>query len=72
MKGYLEWYDDIMSIFDIPENVSDQAITETINSLCQDPNYPCDNVKQTYSVYKEVKGMKDLADEISTLLLITK
>ena len=72
MKGYLQWYGELMSIFDIPDQITDQTIQDTINSMCKDPNYPCDNVKNTYQIYKEISGMKNLADEFSGLLFLNK
>ena len=70
MKGYLEWYDNITSILNTPEQVTNQAMEKTITNLCKDPTYPCDDVKRGYNVYKEVKGAKDTADEFSWILLI--
>lgn len=47
-------------------DIQNQAIEEIINSLCKDPNYPCENVKQSYQVYKTIKGAKDDADQIAS------
>lgn len=49
-------------------DIQNQAIEETITSLCNDPNYPCDQVKQSYETYKAVKGAKDSADEVAGYL----
>ncbi|MEK6892027.1 MAG: hypothetical protein AABX25_02465 [Nanoarchaeota archaeon] len=72
IKGYLQWYGQLMSIFDIPEQITDQAVQETIDSMCKDPNYPCDNVKKTFQTYKDIRGMKDTADKFSGLLFLNK
>ena len=72
LKGYLQWYGELMSVFEIPDQITDQTIQETINLMCKDPNYPCDNVKKTYEIYGEVKGMKDAADEFSGLLFLNR
>lgn len=45
-------------------DIQNQVIEETITSLCKDPNYPCDQVKQSYETYKVIKGMKDDADDL--------
>ena len=45
-------------------DIQNQVLEETITNLCKDPNYPCDQVKQSYEIYKTVKGMRDDAEEI--------
>ena len=49
-------------------DIQNQAIEETISNLCKDPNYPCDQVKQSYQTYKDIKGAKDSADEIASFM----
>ncbi|MFH1210273.1 MAG: hypothetical protein V1663_05815 [archaeon] len=63
-RQYLDWYNNFV-------NIPNAVMEETINSLCEDPNYPCENVKQGYIVYKEVVGWKDKADVFSKILITT-
>lgn len=49
-------------------DVQNQVIEETITNMCKDPNYPCDQVKQSYLIYKDIKGAKDDADQIVSFL----
>lgn len=65
LKGYLEWYGEFINI---PHN----AIEGTINNLCQDPNYPCKEVRQGYVVYQNVAGLKGFADKFSRGLVTAK
>ena len=66
-EGYIEWYEDIISLDKLPEKVTNEVIEETILSLCQEPNYPCKEVKKGYEAYKEIKGLKDSADDIADI-----
>lgn len=45
--------------------IQDQVIEETINSLCENPTYPCDQVNQSYQIYQNIKGAGDEADQIA-------
>ncbi|MEI7719221.1 MAG: hypothetical protein WCI72_05115 [archaeon] len=45
-------------------DIQNQVMEETITNLCKDPNYPCDQIKQSYETYKAIKGMKDNADNL--------
>jgi len=63
-KGYINWYEQFT-------NIPNQAIEETINSLCKDPNYPCEDAKRGYAIYQGVVGFKEAADKISLFLKIT-
>ena len=62
---------EVEAIFDLItgqaiEDATNQAIIETIDSLCEaDPNYPCEQMKGYYGVYVGIKGAKDLADDIA-------
>lgn len=49
-------------------DIQNQVLEETITNLCKDPNYPCNQVKQSYETYKTIKGMKDDADDLMGLL----
>jgi len=64
-KQYLQEYNTIM-------NLPNQAIEETIDSFCKDPNYPCQNTKQAYNLYKKISGWKSTADTISRVLVTAK
>lgn len=64
-RQYLQEYNTII-------NLPNQAIEETIDSLCQDPNYPCQNTKQAYAIYKQVSGLKSIADNFSKILVTAK
>lgn len=63
----LESMQQLQSILtgEIVWDIQNQVMEETINNLCKDPNYPCESVKQSYQVYKDIKGAKDDADEIA-------
>lgn len=64
-RDYLNWYNEFI-------NIPNQVIEETINNLCQDPNYPCEQAKRGYKVYNEILGWKNTADTISKILINTK
>lgn len=74
LRGNLEEYEAIISLFVSPvqivEEITNQAIEETIDDLCQDENYPCDQMKLNYGVYKNIKGAKDTADSIAKFMWI--
>ena len=71
LKGYLQWYGEVISIFNIPSQVSDEALQETIENLCDDTNNSCKEIKEGYTVYQDVMGMKNLADKFTKVLLIS-
>lgn len=64
-KAYLESYSVIV-------NLPDQIIEDTINNSCKDPSYPCDQVKQTYQMYRSFVWWKDSADAFSKILITAK
>src|SRR3989338_9305221 len=45
--------------------VQTKAIEEVINTSCKDPNYTCKQTRQTFEVYKSIKGAKDSADSVA-------
>ncbi|MDO8564202.1 MAG: hypothetical protein Q7R87_04285 [Nanoarchaeota archaeon] len=49
-------------------DIQNQVMEDTISNLCKDPNYPCNQVKQSYEVYKDIKGAKDNADDFADFL----
>lgn len=66
-ENQLQGLQQIQSIFtgEIVWNIENQVIEETINNMCNDPNYPCKQTKQSFQIYKDIKGAKDDADKIA-------
>ncbi len=66
LEDQLQSLQQIQSVLtgEIIWDIQNQVIEETITSLCKDPNYPCESVKQSYQVYQDIKGAKDEADKI--------
>lgn len=64
-KLYLEDYNIMM-------NLPFQIIEETIEKSCEDPNYPCETIKNTYKTYKTFIWWKGNADKISKIIINVK
>jgi hypothetical protein len=64
-KEYLEDYNLMM-------NLPFQIIEETIEKNCEDPNYPCEVINDTYQTYKDFIWWKGNADKISKIIINIK
>lgn len=67
LKKQMAEYGAILDLLTLQpiEDATNQAIEETIDSMCQDPNYPCQQMKANFIIYKELKGWKDTADTVA-------
>ena len=67
LENQLQSMEQLQSIFtgEIVWDITNQALDETVDNLCKDPNYPCNQIKQSVKIYKEIKGAKDDADQIA-------
>ena len=49
-----------------------ETLDEAIDSMCQDPNFPCQETKRSYELYKVSLKWKGRADNIAQVLNIIK
>lgn len=72
LKNDMASYEAVINLFDgkTASDITNQAIEETINSLCQNPTpgFSCEQEKQYFEAYKEIAGWKDSADQVARFM----